>query len=424
MVHVAPKCERGGVAVLVALLTVVMLVSAAFAIDLSHARADRTLADSAADAGATAGAQSLPDTAAAATAATAFANSTLDGGQTGTGATVTVTTPYSMTGNPYPPSRLVHVRVCWPSRTTFAGAFGLSSINVCGDATAYKVVSTPCGLCVLKSSGLTLSSTGDGALWVNGADIHVNSNGSPAAKITNPSSGGIKTDGTIRMDGSFDQAAPGQFAPTPVTGVPPIPDPLASLGVPSVAGPNQGSASVSGSSSVTLSPGIYDSITSSSSGQITLNPGIYVIKNKISLNKAPSAGNTSLKGNGVLLYFACSSYPTPCAGGESGADMSLSGGATYDLTAMSSGALAGVAIYYDRNSTSSLSLTGSSQSFLRGAIYMKSGSLSLTGSSGAFTLASAVIVGSVTKTGSSQINLTFDDAYAPSILGRSTILVE
>ena len=39
----------------------------------------------------------------------------------------------------------------------------------------------------------------------------------------------------------------------------------------------------------------------------TLSPGIYVLKGDITLN-----GNDLVQGDGVMLYFACSNYPSPC----------------------------------------------------------------------------------------------------------------
>src|SRR5207247_8685317 len=52
-----------------------------------------------------------------------------------------------------------------------------------------------------------------------------------------------------------------------------------------------------------LSPGIYSTISNSHH----LNPGVYVITNGLTLN-----GNDLVEGDGVMLYFACSNYPSPC----------------------------------------------------------------------------------------------------------------
>ncbi len=61
-----------------------------------------------------------------------------------------------------------------------------------------------------------------------------------------------------------------------------------------------------GSNGSTLQPGIYDGIKNSH----TLSPGIYILTDDITLN-----GNDLIQGDGVMLYFACSNYPSPCAAG-------------------------------------------------------------------------------------------------------------
>lgn len=324
----ARPSEAGGVAVMTAIMLVVTLAMSAFAVDLSTARSDITLVDSAADAGALAGAQSLPDALGARTDANGYTTAALRGGQAGLGETITITTPYSMAGNPYPAARLINVRVCWNSPTRFAAALGIASIGVCGSATAYKVGDTPCGLCVLKPSGRAVTVAGNGSLSVSGADIHINSNGTPAAAVEGSSTGRVTTTGTIRIKGTYQQPAPGTFSPTPLTGIEPIPDPLADVPVPSIAGPFRGSI-IHGPGDLTIQPGIYDSITSSSTGRLTFAPGVYVIRQALTLSKSSSAPIPAVTGSGVMLYFACAMYPTPCSPGQVGAALTMSGSTTF-----------------------------------------------------------------------------------------------
>ncbi|HEX9696586.1 MAG TPA: Tad domain-containing protein [Actinomycetota bacterium] len=415
--------ETGGVAVLTAIMLLVALVMAGFALDLSNARSDTTLADSAADSGALAGAQSLPDASAARADASSYATTSLNGGETGTGSTITVTTPYSMSGNPYPAARLVNVRVCWDSPTGFAAAFGFSSVNVCGSATAYKVGGTPCALCVLAPSDRTLSIAGNGVLSVTGGDVHVNSNGTPAAGVDGAASGGVTTDGVIRILGTYQQPNPGTFSPTPITGVPAIADPLTDVPAPSVAGPFRGSVSNS-SSDLTIQPGIYDSISSSSTGRLTFAPGIYVIRQGLSLSKSSSAPVPSVVGDGVLLYFACASYPTPCTPGQSGAGISMSGSTTFSFSGPTSGPYTNMVIFSDRNNTASHTLLGGALNQITGTVYARSGHYYMSGNSGSLSHNGAVIVGRATTTGAASFSIAFDTDYAHPSLGRNTILVE
>ncbi len=52
-----------------------------------------------------------------------------------------------------------------------------------------------------------------------------------------------------------------------------------------------------------------------------------------------AAHSAKLSGTGVTIYFACSSYPTPCTTGELGAGLSLTGNVTLDLSAPTLGGL-------------------------------------------------------------------------------------
>ena len=240
---------------------------------------------------------------------------------------------------------------------------------------------------------------------------------------------------TISIAGGYQQAAAGQFSPTPTTGAAPVPDPLASLPVPlpctapgALPAPdcvlgNQTSVNLSGSTDRTLSPGVYSSIKSSSTGTLTMQPGIYVITNTLTLNKSPAPGKTSLVAPGVLLYFACSAYPIPCAAtGASGADFSMTGGATASISGPTSGSWQGVSIFFDRTNTATLTLTGSSASSFSGSIYLKSGGTTLTGSSGVFTLNSLIVTSTLTKTGNSDIGISFDPAYNyPGLNGNGSV---
>lgn len=182
------------------------------------------------------------------------------------------------------------------------------------------------------------------------------------------------------------------------------------------------------SARVTLTPGIYGSITSSSSGTITFPPGVYVIRGQLKLSHAPGMFGPSVFGHGVTLYFACSSYPIPCAApGSSGATFQLSGGATADISAPVNGPYQGVSIFFDRMNSSTMTLTGSSTTFFSGTIYARTGTVSLTGPSGINTaFSSAVIARNVIKTGSSALTLDFNpDSNAPALAGASTFgLVE
>jgi Flp pilus assembly protein TadG len=419
--------ERGAVLILVALLLGTLMIIAALVVDLGTVRVHEVDLQNASDAGALAGTFELPtDPATARDIAAAYAFAGL-GLPPQTGSPCGTATACFTSGNtqvtvtaPYNGFDAVRVRACADTPAFFGTVIGYSSYTVC--ATAAAVASGggagpgDCIICVLNPSGTTVSSTGGGQVQVMGGNLVVNSDSSSALKLTG--AGRIGTDGVFGMYGGHSATA-GALTPTPTFHLP-VPDPLAALGVPAVGGSAQ-SVSISGSADLSLSPGIYDTITSSSSGQITLDPGIYVVRKQIKLAKSPSAGKVSLQAHGVTIYFACASYPTPCATGESGGTLSMSGGAAVSWTPPTSGAYQGMSVFFDRENTASFGLTGSSASALSGTFYAKKAELNMTGPSGVSTMRARIIVGSLKKTGHSAIQVAWDGSLDPPLLGSTEV---
>ena len=151
-----------------------------------------------------------------------------------------------------------------------------------------------------------------------------------------------------------------------------------------------------------------------------MQPGIYVVTEGIRLSKNSDPGNYSFYAEGVMIYFACSDYPDPCADGESGADFSAAGGTSMYWTPPTSGPYEGVSVYYDRESTADFSVTGNTDSVFSGSIYMKSGELSLSGTAGATTaMDSLVVVGSLSKVGDSDLAINYTETHTPPGFGGS-----
>lgn len=148
----------------------------------------------------------------------------------------------------------------------------------------------------------------------------------------------------------------------------------------------------------TINPGIYPSITSGGGGTtLTLNAGVYVITGATGF---VIAGGTIAATAGVTLYFACSSFPTPCTTGQLGAGFSLSStGSTLNLTAPNSGVSNNIAIYFDPKNTATFSATTTNfAGNISGAMYMPAGTI-LVGSKGAAILGSPIVVQTISLTG-------------------------
>lgn len=436
--------EDGAVIVLLALFLVAICASAALAIDIGNLAQTRQHAQSAVDAAALSGASLLAAGESAAAVVTA-AESYLQENYAGLGASDWNGCSASSTPGGFAApanagedcitfnAALSAINVALPPRVVSDGlaqAVGLSSSTVFASAAAMVSAGVaPCALCLLSPSGVTLSDTGSGSVQVSdvagNAGIAVDSQGTPAATITGSGTidaPAIGIAGTDRVTGS------GRFRPAPTQGIAPVPDPLAALPLPpQVTGASIppgtcrltgsgtqvfsagacGSVAVVGSGSATIAPGVYSSITLTGSGNLTLEPGTYVITGALS---DTGSGALAGQGAGVLLYFTCAtgSAVTPCANGQAGGALSLTGSGSVTLAPATSGPLAGLTVLYDRNDTATLKLTGSGSLALSGTLYAKSAQLDLTGSGQ--TIDSMIDVGAADLTGSGSIDIAYDKA--------------
>jgi len=315
-------------------------------------------------------------------------------------------------------SRTNRVRVKLPVTsitTAFASILGQDSLSIGAEALAVVTRATtlvktrevehaaggPCALCVLSPTGTSLDGQ-NGDITITGGGVVVNSSSGTAASL--------HPNGHIRVTATNGAAIGGPLAPTNFSGSGYSPTPTHSdvVADPLALIPECGTGSTCptnhpGSGS-TLSPGIYGTISNSH----TLNPGIYVITGGITLN-----GNDLLTGSGVMLYFACSGYPSPCAPGQAGAGIKATGNGAMRITPPTSGVYQGLSIFADRNNTSTFTYrgNGTNENGLlnggAGTFYMKSGTLDLRGNG--YTLASEIVVGFVTMEGNpSGVTIAYD----------------
>jgi hypothetical protein len=302
------------------------------------------------------------------------------------------------------------IRVKLPIRkmqTSFAQVLGKSSLGISAAASARVVTGAPCALCVLDPtvSG-AFSANGNGSVVVTGAAVVVNSTSSSASSLIGNATVQATAIGGPAAPGGFSTSGNATYTPTPVP-MAPVPDPLAFLKQCPAAGTPSPCPTltmpdvwVTGNSSQAIVPGIYGSIGVSGNGSLTMAPGTYVITNSLSFS-----GNGSLTANGVTMYFACSSYPTPCSSGQSGASYSITGNGSVNITPPATGPFQGLSIFGDRNNKASVSLSGNGN-LLSGTVYMKSAALSLSGN-GSLTLNSLIVVDTCTVSGNGSVNLSY-----------------
>jgi hypothetical protein len=251
-----------------------------------------------------------------------------------------------------------------------------------------------CLVCVLNpTASAAVNLSGNGGMTVNGA-VDVNSSSSSALSASGQVTLNASSIGVV---GGTNITKGAKVSPKPVT-ITPVSDPFAAVPTPSLSGTVQPPVSL-GSGTMSITPGIYSSITVSG-GTLTLQPGTYVVTQSVSVT-----GGT-LTGSGVTIYLACgtSSTAQACASGQSGATFSVSGQGTYVLSAPTSGTFKGLTIFADRNNTSALTLSAQAGDGLTGAIYEKSGALNLSGNA-SITIQARIVVGTLTLSGNASITV-------------------
>jgi hypothetical protein len=256
------------------------------------------------------------------------------------------------------------------------------------------------------SASGALQVPGSGSISVTGGNVLVNSTSASALYLSG--SGSISASGANLVVGGASDTGSGTITPAAAGGASPVPDPLSALVAPTVAG-SAAAYSLPGSANGTINPGVYSSISVSGSGSLTLNPGVYVLTGTMS-----GTGTGGIGGTGVLLYFACSSYPTPCTSGQSGGSLQLTGSGGFTITAPTAStctsvpatcAYIGLLAFYDRRNTAAMTISGSGSSSATGTLYAASAPLTLSGSGG--TANSLIIVRTVTVSGSGTVAVRY-----------------
>lgn len=193
------------------------------------------------------------------------------------------------------------------------------------------------------------------------------------------------------------------------TGVPvsAINDPLQNTFLaPDITGHDNGD--VTNAAASPISPGVYDNINISG-GTLDLNPGTYVITQSIQIS-----GGGSIQGVGVTVYLAChgaggaiacpSTAPATATSIETFCGAPLppnpsqaylaafgSGSGSLTLTAPTSGAYEGLAVFADRHNTAGICIAGNGAAQFTGAIYGRSAGINIQGNGLQGQLGSIVI---------------------------------
>ena len=375
------RSDEGQALVLTALALVVLMLMAGLGVDVGYLRYQKQQMQKAADAGAIAGASALLYGGSWKTAGQydASANGFTNGNN---GTVVQVDTPWE---GPFAgKAGYVEASVSQPQPTFFMRVGGFTSVPVRSWAVASANTAGAGCIYVLDQSAKSSYTATGGAIVTANCAIYVDSaNQSPGAFDQNGSgctkASSIGIVGTVWHDSCSVPA-------TPSTGMPYQADPLAGVAAPTVGAipgtctPQSGKIT---GGTVTLTPATFCGgiSISGTNTNVTFSPGTYILYGGglivTSSTAILSTGLPAGGSNGVTFYN------TGTKNGTYGfSPISINGG-TITLTAPTSGPLAGMLFFEDRDPTKTgqitNTITGGSGSTFTGALYFPTTTLKYAG---------------------------------------------
>jgi hypothetical protein len=306
--------------------------------------------------------------------------------------------------------------------TASSAAYSRMSFGSSGDVLQLQTVACPtpaggvssgganCAVCILDTASVT-SLDNEAALTVVG-DVYVNGDlllGNSATLTASPSAlthapGAVLVHGTTsfgKKPGSV--VAAGGFT---ASGAPSFGDPLAfTPPLPLLLGAAQ--TLPNGGSSATMAPGIYKG--GNITGDLTLMPGIYEFIGDVKVT-----GGANVVGSGVTLYFTCGNGTAAAACGTPGAvtsGLDYEGNGKITVDAPTSGAYAGMALFFDRSNSGAITVKANGQSEFTGIIYAPLSVFTIDNNALQFTKA-RLIVKDLVNNGGGTLNVGGDYPFS------------
>lgn len=424
--HRVAQRRRGAVVLVVALSLVALLGMAGLVVDGGNMMATRRNVQNAADSAALAGAVALMKEGSAASATRDALMYARDNGLSNNGRDNTVSAHSPPVSGPYAGDpKCVQVLVQKTLPSYFIRLLIQRKPTVVAQAVATTTMGSGSvdGLIALnptkKSSLLTTDST---KITITGGGIMVNSNAADALLVEKTSN--IRAE-RVRVTGSAAVSPSAAVIPGPVTGTPPIADPLASLPVPDpnalglstysgvdlkldfgqlVVSPLDNTVPLSGVASqsltgIVLRPGVYKGGIRTKDVPIVLQPGIYILDG----GGMEVTGVASITGAGVMIYNT--SYTDASKYGS----ILLDGVGSLNVSAPLFGPYKDILFFQDRANPMPVRLKASSRILaLNGTFYFPSAFYEIKKDGQTLNLlATRFIVDSMAISGSGGLNVTF-----------------
>jgi hypothetical protein len=256
--------------------------------------------------------------------------------------------------------------------------------------------------------GLWFSGTGD--TTITGGSVFSNSEASSASCQSGVQDGhGAVTVGpspeNIQVVGTFDLGGSGVVDPLPVVeGA--DQDDLRPVPIPDCSGMmDYGKVLVNAGASVTLLPGMYESISFKAGASVTMDPGMYCIYG----TKGFTGNGGSVVGTGVMIYLQQGGLDL---GGNSLIALAAEENAA-TLVDPSKNDWMGMLVYVDPSNTSEVKLTGNTGTTYTGTIYAATSDCTVNGTGDNIGLLSTQIICNTIKiTGTAEVNIEYNQAKA------------
>lgn len=396
--------EGGQALIVIAAALGGLLLGIGLALDTGQLFVARRAAQTAADAGAWAGAAVLYAGGSPGLAQTAATDdATRNGYSTGTNITVSAASPPTSgtyAGDPGYIEVTITEQVL--TRFLFGASGGRTAVTVRAVAGLARSGTGQAVIVTRPSGPNTFAVANNTRFTITGGGTNTNTNSNNSVQV---GSGAQLTAAFHRVTGNVGAADAGRMSPAPVTGVAAAVDPFITLAGPTTTGVPLYAGQIITGATVTLDPGIYiGPVTVGNGGIARLNAGNYIFRAGFSTT---GTGSVVLAGaGGVLLYNANAIYPA--AGGVCG-NLSLAGTGTLTLAASRTGSYAGMLLFQGRGCTNGAALTVRTGTSLSGTLYVPAATLTITAANNV-TIASQIVAYQLTVSGANTLTMTFTGA--------------
>ncbi|HEX4635752.1 MAG TPA: pilus assembly protein TadG-related protein, partial [Rhizomicrobium sp.] len=308
------------------------------------------------------------------------------------GTTVTVHRPPA-TGAYSGNTSAIEVVVTTQQSRLLSSLFNSGNVTLTGRAVALPGNNgTGCVLTLNPTLSGAVTSKGSSGITLTQCSVYDDSNDSGA--LTN---GGSATINALSVNVVGQISGGSGITTTQGTnvGVSPISDPYANVVMPTPGACDQNNTTEK--TTITIDPGVYcNGLQLNAGAVVTMNPGIYFIDR----GSLQMAGGSTLQGTGVTIILTSST-------GKNYATATINGGATLAITAPTTGATAGIAIFGDRNmpTSNTYKFNGGNNQVLGGAVYIPKGTLEYAGGNNTSTNCTQIIADNVTFTGNSLLKI-------------------